>query len=59
MTAHSHASDLDRELTVVYADLPAQAPAEELSPFLDLTLCFGRGKFAMRQMNFVLSFIAK
>ena len=37
MTAHSHASDLARELTVVYADLPVQAPAEEPSPILDLT----------------------
>lgn len=37
MTAHSHASDLARELTVVYADLPVQALAEEASPILDLT----------------------
>ena len=37
MIAHSHASDLARELTVVYADLPVQAPAEEPSPLLDLT----------------------
>jgi hypothetical protein len=37
MTAHSHASDLARELTVIYADLPVQAPAEEPSPILDLT----------------------
>ena len=37
MTAHSHASNLARELTVVYADLPVQAPAEEASPILDLT----------------------
>ena len=28
MTAHSH--DLARELKVVYADLPVQAPAENL-----------------------------
>ena len=51
MTAHSHASDLARELTVVYADLPVQALAEEPSPILDLTFMFGRGKFAMRQMT--------
>ena len=37
MTAPSHASDLARELTVVYADLPMQAPAEEPSSLLDLT----------------------
>ena len=37
MTAHSHASDLARELTVVYADLPVQALAEEASPILDPT----------------------
>ena len=37
MTAHSHASDLARELTVVYADLPVQAPAEDPGPILDLT----------------------
>ena len=37
MTAHSHASNLTRELTVVYADLPLQAPAEDPGPLLDLT----------------------
>ena len=37
MTAHSHASDLARELKVVYADLPVQAPAEKSVPTLDLS----------------------
>jgi hypothetical protein len=37
MTAHSHSSDLGRELTVVYADLPVQAPAEDVGPILDLS----------------------
>ena len=37
MTAHSHASELARELTVVYADLPMQVPAEEPIPLLDRT----------------------
>ena len=37
MTAQSHAGVSGRELTVVYADLPVQAPAEEPSPILDLT----------------------
>ena len=37
MTAHSHSSDSGRELTVVYADLPVQAPAEDPGPILDLT----------------------
>src|SRR4029079_5625049 len=36
MTAHSHASDLARELKVVYADLPVQA-AEKSDPLLDLS----------------------
>ena len=36
MTAHSHASNLARELTVVYADLPMHAPAEDPGPILDL-----------------------
>jgi len=37
MTAHSHASDLARELKVVYADLAVQAPAEKSVPTLDLS----------------------
>ena len=37
MTAHSHASDLGRELKVVYADLPVQAPAEKSAPLLNLS----------------------
>jgi hypothetical protein len=37
MTAHSHASDLGRELKVVYADLPVQAPAEKSRPTLNLS----------------------
>jgi hypothetical protein len=37
MTAHSHASDLARELKVVYADLPVQTPAEKSGPTLNLT----------------------
>jgi hypothetical protein len=37
MTAHSHASDLAREIKVVYADLPVHAPADERGPILDLT----------------------
>lgn len=36
MIAHSHASD-SGQLTVVYADLPRQAPAEEPGRILDLT----------------------
>jgi hypothetical protein len=37
MTAQSHAAVSGRELTVVYADLPVQAPAEDLRPILGLT----------------------
>lgn len=37
MTAHSHARDSGCELSVVYADLPVQPPAEEAGPILDLT----------------------
>jgi hypothetical protein len=36
MTAQSHTSDSARELMVVYADLPKQAPTEP-SPIVDLT----------------------
>jgi hypothetical protein len=37
MIAHSHPSDLARELTVVYADFPGRAPAGEVCPILDFT----------------------
>ena len=37
MTAVRMQADLGRELTVVYADLPVQVAAEELSSLLDLT----------------------
>jgi hypothetical protein len=37
MTAHSQASDLAREIKVVYADLPVLTPADERGPILDLT----------------------
>ena len=59
MTAHSHASDLARELTVVYADLPAQAPAEEPSPIFDLTFMVWPRQVCDAANDFVSSSIAK
>ena len=37
MAAELHEAVLGRELTVVYADLPVQAPVEDVRPSLDLT----------------------
>jgi len=54
MVAPSHASDLARELTVVYADLPGQALAEECGPILDLTYLLWPGRVCDAAIDFRL-----
>jgi hypothetical protein len=54
MVAPSHASDLACELTVVYADLPGQAPAEEAGPILDFTYLLWQGRVCDAAIDFRL-----
>jgi hypothetical protein len=55
MVAPSYASDLARELTVVYSDLPGQAPAAEAGPILDLTYLLWPGRVCDVAIDFRLT----
>ena len=53
MTAHSHSGNSGRELTVVYGDLPVQAPAQNSGPILDLTFMLWPRQVCDAAANFV------